>query len=180
MSSPEEDATLLSPENQQKLDSAQMIIQGAIATGDMTWLSELPSIDTKEILNSIHMPKDAGDYATDIERILRRIPDGWGRWISCDAGWYPLVIKLDKQLATIMPEYKVHQVKEKYGTLRYYCDATDEMEELIAATEIESSKTCEICGALGEICVKNYWYKTLCNTCATTNGYAPDPELDTP
>ena len=69
---------------------------------------------------------------------------------------------------------------EKYGTLRYYCDATDEMEELIAATEIESSKTCEICGALGEICVKNYWYKTLCNTCATTNGYAPDPELDTP
>jgi hypothetical protein len=40
------------------------------------------------------------------------------RWISHDARWYPLVISLDERLAAIDPDYIVHQVKEKFGTLR--------------------------------------------------------------
>lgn len=73
-----------------------------------------------EYLDAIHLPDDAGEYAEGLLRILNRIPPRWGRWISCDKGWYPLIIKLDERLAEIIPDYELHQVKEKYGTLRYY------------------------------------------------------------
>jgi len=53
---------------------------------------------------------------------MMRIPDGWGRCISCDAGWYPIIVELDAALANLDPNYEVQQVKEKYGTLRYYCE----------------------------------------------------------
>lgn len=72
------------------------------------------------MLDTIHVPEDAGDHADDLRRILSRIPPRWGRWISCSSGWYPLIIELDKKLAEIFPDYELHQVKEKFGTLRYY------------------------------------------------------------
>jgi hypothetical protein len=71
-------------------------------------------------LNVPRVPHDAGEYADDLRRLLGRIPRGWGRWISCGPGWYPLLVRLNKALAALVPEYEVHQVKEKYGTLRYY------------------------------------------------------------
>jgi hypothetical protein len=83
-------------------------------------------IDRDTLLNAVHIPPDAGVYGPALEKILRRIPDGWGRWISHDAGWYPLVIGLDERLAAIDPDYVVHQVKEKFGTLCYYCDPNGE------------------------------------------------------
>lgn len=78
-----------------------------------------------DILNTIHVPQDAGDHAEDLRRILARIPENWGRWISCASGWYPLVIELDQKLAEIAPDYTLHQVKEKFGTLRYYIGFPD-------------------------------------------------------
>jgi hypothetical protein len=72
------------------------------------------------MLDTIHVPEDAGEHADDLRRILSRIPPRWGRWISCASGWYPLIIELDKKLAEIFPDYELHQVKEKFGTLRYY------------------------------------------------------------
>ena len=73
-----------------------------------------------QVLNSLHVPEDAGEWADGLERILRRIPDGWGRWIDVGKGWYPIIVALDAHLATIDPGYAVHQVKEKFGDLRYY------------------------------------------------------------
>lgn len=78
-----------------------------------------------EVLNTIHIPEDAGEHADDLRRILARIPENWGRWISCASGWYPLVIELDQRLAKIAPDYTLHQVKEKFGTLRYYIGFPD-------------------------------------------------------
>lgn len=37
-------------------------------------------------------------------RIVRRIPNGWGIWISCAKGWYPLLGELDCNFAAIDPE----------------------------------------------------------------------------
>ena len=70
--------------------------------------------------DAIHLPNDAGQYEQALTAILNRIPNGWGRWISCDKGWYSIITKLDRDLAGICPEYEVHQVKEKFGVLRYY------------------------------------------------------------
>jgi hypothetical protein len=77
------------------------------------------------MLETIHIPENAGEYADDIRKILSRIPPRWGRWISCDKGWYPLVIELDQKLVEIYPDYQLHQVKEKFGTLRYYIGFPD-------------------------------------------------------
>ncbi|KAA0109928.1 hypothetical protein [Mycolicibacterium sp. P1-5] len=69
-------------------------------------------IDPQKQRNALHVPADAGPHSTALETILRRIPDGWGRWISVDAGWYPLVIATDDRLAELDDQYVVQQIKE--------------------------------------------------------------------
>jgi len=86
-------------------------------------------LDHQQILNAIHVPKDAGEHAQALRGMLVRIPDGWGRWISCDRGWYPLLVELDGQLRTLLPDYVIHQVKEKYGGLRYYWESGEEVHD---------------------------------------------------
>lgn len=88
---------------------------------DVTGRLTAMDIDPREHRNALRIPPDAGEHKVAIETILRRIPDGWGRWLSVDAGWYPLVIATDAELARLDPDYRVHQIKEKFGTLRYYC-----------------------------------------------------------
>jgi hypothetical protein len=78
------------------------------------------------LLNALHVPNDAGEHADALRGMLVRIPDGWGCWISCDRGWYPLLVELDEQLRTLLPDYVVHQVKEKFGGLRYYWESGEE------------------------------------------------------
>jgi hypothetical protein len=82
-------------------------------------------IDPQEVLNAVHVPDDAGEYSQALRRMLVRIPDGWGRWISCSRGWYPILVDLDQQLAVLFPTYEIHQVKEKYGGLRFYWHASE-------------------------------------------------------
>jgi len=129
-------------------------------------------------LNELHLPEDAtAEEAEALTAIMRRIPDGWGRWISCDRGWYPLIIELDRQLSELDPDYEVNQVKEKFGLLRFYFEPSqnvrrdvsdktrDKMRWLEREVESISAVTCETCGAAGELCktVSTWpWFKTLC------------------
>lgn len=88
--------------------------------------------------------------------------------IECGAGWYKLldelcadIIKLAKEENVRFPV--VRQIKEKFGTLRFYLDIeTDAMYERICEAELESSKTCERCGEPGELKSVDGWYTTLC------------------
>lgn len=77
-------------------------------------------VDLDEVLNALHIPDDAGEHAAALKRMLLRIPDGWGRSIRCSRGWYPIVVELDQQLSALFPDYELHQVKEKFGCLRFY------------------------------------------------------------
>jgi hypothetical protein len=77
-------------------------------------------MDLDAMLDTPIIPSDAGEYAEGLSKILSRIPPRWGRWIQCDKGWYLLLCELDEKITAIFPDYEVHQVKEKYGTLRYY------------------------------------------------------------
>lgn len=124
---------------------------------------------------------DAGEHAAAIEGILRRIPDGWGRYLSIDAGWHPLVITTDQQLARLDPDYRVLQIKEKVGTLRYYCRATgedpvpgllDAMDAITDGAERASAIVCERCGEPGTLHQSRHGrVKTLCAACAERLGY---------
>jgi hypothetical protein len=113
-------------------DTARQMATAAVGDDDgfraawdaMTQASR--GLDRNQALNSIHVPTDAGEHAEALAAMLRRIPDGWGRWISCDRGWYSLIVELDEQLRALLPNYVIHQVKEKYGGLRYYWEAGEQ------------------------------------------------------
>jgi len=100
----------------------------------------------------------------------------WG--FECQDGWEPLIRELSEKLEKLIVEYKKEypsaehspramQVKEKYGTLRFYMTtSTAEMESLIDEAESKSAKTCEDCGAIGKL-RGGGWLRTLCNKCET-------------
>lgn len=63
------------------------------------------------------------------------------------------------------------QVKEKYGTLRFYIYGGDSyINGLIDMAESMSAITCEVCGAPGEI-RDGGWVRTLCDVHAKEEGY---------
>lgn len=111
-----------------RLSGNVSVLVDAARAGDSDALalaaSSFPDTDpefTKALLeDATFIPDDAGDYTEGLSNILRRIPPGWGRWISCGAGWYPLLVQLDADISAIAPDYEVHQVKEKFGGLRFY------------------------------------------------------------
>jgi hypothetical protein len=143
-------------------------------------------INTDRVINAPHVPPDAGPYAPALQRILYRIPDGWGRWICHDAGWYEIVVACDQRLAVIDPDYVVHQVKEKFGTLRYECVPSGEwrpelwgtFDVIVSEAEHASTITCERCGEPGVLHKGKLLLKTLCAACAETLGYAPTDRDD--
>lgn len=90
--------------------------------------------------------------------------------IDCGEGWWPIIAALDRDLRQIVPSYRVDQVKEKFGTLRYYINMgpqDDETRERVyglldTATEL-SARTCEKCGRPGRLRNDRPWIRTLCD-----------------
>lgn len=126
------------------------------------------------------------------KKLLDRIDPSYGKWISCGSGWYRILEELDAKLAYLYPDYKIAQVKEKFGTLRFYTEGVpvgvvgELMDDAIAEASRLSAKTCEICGksstrsgndwmyamSVGTR-VRGGWYKTLCDDCGLPLGYGP-------
>lgn len=99
----------------------------------------------------------------------------WG--IDTGNGWFNILYELSEKLYPLILQWKeenpddpdhprASQVKEKFGTLRFYMThSTDEMEDLIDEAERKTAITCETCGAPGET-TNNGWVFTLCEGCA--------------
>lgn len=66
-----------------------------------------------------------------------------------------------------LPQIEVVQVKEKYGTLRFYNRGyCEQSEALIGYAETLSAETCEVCGATRDVSLtEGSWLKTLCKVC---------------
>lgn len=126
--------------------------------------------------DTIRVPDDAGEHADALRCLLERIPDIWGPWISCGPGWYPILDELQARLSELVPGYEVQQVKEKFGTLRFYWswpEGTPEetykaADAFVTAAEHLSARMCEQCGSGGGRIVKQngFWLKTLCHRCS--------------
>ncbi|QKT12162.1 hypothetical protein [Rhodococcus sp. W8901] len=131
-------------------------------------------IDWNRVRECLHVPEDAGEYTEGLRRILLRIPDGWGRWIRASKGWYPIIVRLDEDLAALDPDYQVHQVKEKFGGLKYYFRTEqDELRKamcaLVDAAEAAAELVCEECGDAGSgvrMRTDHYRQQNLCDRCA--------------
>ena len=58
---------------------------------------------------------------------------------------------------------KVAQIKEKFGTLRFYVDGGDDFTNGVATmAELMSGRTCETCGSIGSK-RSGGWIRTLCD-----------------
>lgn len=93
--------------------------------------------------------------------------------IECGTGWYDILEKLcakiTKELNGLSTEERgqcyVLQVKEKFGTLRFYmAGETDAMSTAIREAEQETAKTCELCGKPGKI-RNDGWVTVRCDAC---------------
>ena len=71
-----------------------------------------------------------------------------------------------------IPQVTADQVKEKFGTLRFYYTGGDEyIHGLSAMAESMSGVTCEECGSPGKVRTGG-WLRALCDTHAEAAGYS--------
>ena len=100
---------------------------------------------------------------------------------SCGDGWFDIIYDLSKEINDLCKNIDpypitVLQVKEKFGSLRYYynviCDDDNlfnKIEEFILNAEKRSNKTCEECGKFsGSKTQINGWVSNLCEKCLET------------
>lgn len=108
----------------------------------------------------------------------------WG--FECGDGWYNILDQLcgniqshidwsiknnawdvekdSKNIRSIVPQVVAAQVKEKFGSLRFYYDGGDDyIQGLSVMAESMSMVTCETCGAPGKTRGRGWMY-TACDT----------------
>jgi hypothetical protein len=106
-------------------------------------------------------------------------------WSGVGEGWWPVITATHKAMLAIEPDYKIAQIKEKFGGLRYYWDMPwidypedreptpeedaeykrkhDILEALASLAEAICAHICEYCGRASEPSANSgYWIKNHC------------------
>ena len=94
----------------------------------------------------------------------------WG--FECGDGWFPILNQLmgniqhhidwKNRTEEVVPQVVLQQVKEKFGTLRFYYSGGDEyIAGLVSMAESMSGIMCETCGNPGTR-TSGGWIKTAC------------------
>jgi hypothetical protein len=94
----------------------------------------------------------------------------WG--FECGDGWFPILNQLmgniqhhidwKNRTEEVVPQVVLQQVKEKFGTLRfYYSGGDDYISGLVSMAESMSGIMCETCGNPGTR-TSGGWIKTAC------------------
>lgn len=105
-----------------------------------------------------------------VHRYPRIFPDGF--YFECLSGWHDLIDTLCCSLQERTdqhgdPQIKATQIKEKFGTLRFYVEAAShEQYALIEQAEEDSARTCDLCGAEASM-LGNGWMMTRCHQHST-------------
>lgn len=116
--------------------------------------------------------------------LISRIPEAGDKTVWCGPGWKhtldALVADLDKIFSSSCghqsgPHWFPIEVKEKFGTLRFYfevaecCDEREDIFEaalkVVHAAEAVSGATCEKCGASAALRKVEGNLSTLCDDC---------------
>lgn len=87
---------------------------------------------------------------------------------ECEEGWFGVIDKMCYQITEYLQKnpsvekITALQVKEKFGTLRFYYSGGDDFTDVIVReAEKSSAETCEISGGEGCLHKKHGYYKTL-------------------
>jgi len=85
----------------------------------------------------------------------------WG--FDCGDGWFDILDRLSARISELDPDCEALQVKEKFGTLRFYhTSGVPAVEKAVDDAEAESAATCEECGKPGQLRGKG-WLVTRCD-----------------
>jgi hypothetical protein len=120
-------------------------------------------------------------------RLYGTTKSGWSiqYGFACGDGWLDLLmrlsVKIETELQAMLAAGKrrqdlpvAHQVKEKFGTLRFYVGGQPaHWREWIEEAIAESGKTCELCGQPGELSERGGWAATLCPRHLMLSGHVP-------
>jgi len=118
------------------------------------------------------------DIATILEEIKTKINIHYAKTIGCDPGWHHLVALCHVELMAIDPNYEIFEIKEKFGSLRYYFGTKNteikevEMWKIAEKYEILSQGVCELTGKPGKLMYQSGLYKTLAEE-YTKEGWEP-------
>jgi len=124
------------------------------------------------------------NWGTEQFRANESLRDDFGflenAMLSIPAGWIPIVRKLCERIEETGGDLRVQQIKEKFGSIRFYYTVPIEDEnvgredigELVKTARSQAKGTCQRCGEPGEDRTVNHWITVLCNDCfkdQTTN-----------
>jgi len=92
----------------------------------------------------------------------------WG--LECGDGWYWLIDELcsciQGYMINLEDQIEAVQVKEKFGSLRFYTNYHDEtVGGMIWFAESMSLSICETCGSTKDVTQTKGWIKTRCKKC---------------
>lgn len=101
------------------------------------------------------------------EDMLKHFVPGYPPSLDVGVGWLPLLSDLHDELSGLDPEYRLHQVKEKFGGLRVYYDikagVVAEARSAVERAEGRAWQTCERCGRPGSIREITGWRRVACD-----------------
>ncbi len=111
-------------------------------------------------------PRIFKDINSDV-LVVSEIPEGWINLVdNLCADLNNLMEEMDPENTTNLV---VLQVKEKFGSLRFYYHIDTEnnslyqrLKEAIHRAEVNSQTVCQFTGQHGELCMHNRWLMVLC------------------
>ncbi len=106
-----------------------------------------------------------------IAKLVDKFLPNYYKSVDVDEGWYQIVVDCDNLLTEIDPDYKIAQIKQKFGGLRYYFQPSsteyndqlwEKMNAVVHTYEDIASITCEATGNPGVLMKSSGgWLKTL-------------------
>jgi hypothetical protein len=110
-------------------------------------------------------------YFTDRKPVYEEAEELLGRCVG--PGWLPTLLDLTRKLEHLGWDGGLIQVKEKFGTLRFYWrnNIQEPMTHAIAQDVVDNAEArtrwiCEMCGEYGEVkATKSGWLVCLCEGC---------------
>lgn len=105
----------------------------------------------------------------DLKPVTERLDPTLGKHIDCGPGWFQIIMDLHNDLVRIDPNYRIFQIKEKFGGLRFYYSAStkelqETMQPYVNLAERRSFGRCEITGQPGYLMTKGGRLRTLAIT----------------
>lgn len=93
--------------------------------------------------------------------------------VACGAGWFNILNQLCQNIQShidwknskeeVVAQVTIAQIKEKFGSLRFYYDGGDDyISGMVTLAESMSGVTCEDCGDVG-VHRNGGWIRTLCD-----------------